>query len=125
MFATSFSTFCAHWPHSLRGKKAAWMSTTEELDFEEKKKAIPARLFPYERRLQEKGEGENELVSAQARLDSVPCHCLPCFHLSSLFRQGLPLLTAVVAVGVSHCKTAAHYKPLLVGKRKSLYFRRP
>lgn len=63
----SFSTFCAHWPHSLRGKKAAWRSTTEKLHFEEEKKAVPAGPLPYKSRLQERGEGENELVSAKAQ----------------------------------------------------------
>ena len=84
----SFSMFCVHWPHSLRGKKAAWMSTTEELHFEEEKKAGPAGPFAYEGRLQKRGEEENELVSAKARLDSVPCQYLPHFPLSSPLRQG-------------------------------------
>lgn len=68
------------------------MSTTEELHFEvnfrfeEQKKDGPTRPFPHERRLQKREEGENTLVSARARLDSVPCHYLPPFPLSSQLR---------------------------------------
>lgn len=56
----------------------------EELYFEKEKKAGPVRPFPHEGRLQKRGEGENELVSAKARLDFMPYHYLPCFTFSSL-----------------------------------------